>query len=75
MSGLLGPEKLRAEALQQLLAHVNQGTAIPSDVRGVVYQLALLSGDKRAYRILKNMYLQVREIEIPANPLSPCPAA
>ena len=59
-AGVFGSKNLRKEGLRQLLDLENKGTAIPSDVRGVVYQLALLSGDQRAYHILKHRYLQVR---------------
>ena len=59
VAGLFGSTGLRKEGLRLLLALDKEGTAIPSDVRGVVYQLALLSGDQRAYHILKKRYLQV----------------
>ena len=51
--------RLRAKALALLLAMHDAGAAIPSDVRAVVYRLAVMSGDQRAYDIMKNMYLQV----------------
>ncbi len=59
-AGTFGDEVARQRGLALLLANRDTGADIPPDVRGVVYRLAVQSGDPRAYEIVKTMYLQVR---------------
>ena len=58
LTGTFGDEPVRQRGLALLLANKDSGAVIPSDVRGVVYRLAVQSGDPRAYEIVKAMYLQ-----------------